>query len=856
MVLREFEMREAWGKFDKEQNSTHPLAHHCMDVAAIFARMLELPVICDRLEEAAGSPLNDAQRQRLTVLMFLHDIGKLHPGFQAKGWPARSWSGPLHGHLEEGWAFLLHAHRYPEHPFHDTMRKIVTWGEAVSPLLAAALAHHGRPVRPPPAPMPWNHGVTSTSGYDWRTATRSLTEVLLEWFSDAFQVAADPLPNNARFHHLVSGLAALADWIGSDRRFFEYAAPLNPKYDKIAHDRAARALERTGLDTRSLSGRPAPSFARLTGFPDPNPAQKAVGAVGPDARLVILEAETGSGKTEAALWRFVQLFADGKVSGLYFAVPTRAAARQLHDRVVDAMRRTFGEDSPEPVLAIPGMLCAGDSVGYRLPGWEVRWDDDSHASPRRWAAEHATRFLAATIAVGTVDQAMLAGLKVKHACMRGGALARSLLVVDEVHASDSYMTEILERLLDGHLAIGGYAMLMSATLGARARVRWTGENLPEAVAACRAPYPAVWVRGEAEPRAAAGAGFAKTVHMETMPTMDPAETARRAIMAVECGVRVLVIRNTVTKAVETWRAAQEQGAESRLMLVEGYPALHHGRFAAEDRFLLDQAVEATLDPNHDREPMGCLVIGTQTLEQSLDIDADLLITDLCPMDVLLQRIGRLHRHHIRRRPAGFESARAIVLLPKDGLDRLAKPDFENGLGAWETTDGFHGIYRDLAGLELTRRAIVVHPGPEWSIPDMNRALVEGTTHPEHIRALIREKGEDWDQYERKIGGSELAAGMIAGLNTLDRCKPFHNLQFPDSDERIVTRLGEEGAVLTLGPPCNGPFGQPIKRIALPARWSCGIGKNDTVNVSACEDGLILSVGKWRFLYTRAGLEEL
>ncbi|MDE0241382.1 MAG: CRISPR-associated helicase Cas3' [bacterium] len=847
-------MREAWGKFDKAQNSTHPLAHHCMDVAAVFMRMLELPVIRDRLDDAAGSPLNDVQRQRLSVLVFLHDIGKLHPGFQAKGWPAGSWSRPLHGHLEEGWAFLLHAFQYPEHPFHDTMGRIVTWGEAVSPLLAAAIAHHGRPVRPPPDSIPWDHGVPVTPHYDWRTATRSMTEVVPRWFAEGFQGSADPLPNDAHFHHLVAGLAALADWLGSDRRFFEYAAPFDPAYDNVAHCRAARALERTGLDTRSLSGRPAPDFSTLTGFPDPNPAQEEVGAVGPEARLVILESETGSGKTEAALWRFVQLFAAGKVSGLYFAVPTRAAARQLHNRVVEAMRRTFGDDSPEPVLAIPGMLRAGDSVGYRLPGWDVRWDDEGGATPRRWAAEHATRFLAATVAVGTVDQAMLAGLKVKHAHMRGGALARSLLVVDEVHASDSYMTEVLKRLLDGHLAIGGFAMLMSATLGARARVRWTGDLLPKAATACRAPYPAVWVRGEAAPRAAADAGRPKTVRIETVPTMDPAETARRAILAVECGARVLVIRNTVTRAVETWRAVAEQGAESRLMRVEGYPALHHGRFAAEDRFLLDQAVEAALAPNPDREPSGCLVIGTQTLEQSLDIDADLLVTDLCPMDVLLQRIGRLHRHRIRQRPAGFEIARVVVLLPDDGLDRLAAPDFDNGLGAWETPDGFHGIYRDLAGLELTRRAIMEHPDSEWSIPHMNRALVEGATHPERIRALILEKGEDWERYERNVGGSELAAGMIAGLNALDRNEPFHDLQFPDSDERIVTRLGEEGIVLTLDPPHDGPFGHPIERIALPARWSRGISANDTVNVSACEDGLLLSIGGHQFRYTRAGLE--
>ena len=105
------------------------------------------------------------------------------------------------------------------------------------------------------------------------------------------------------------------------------------------------------------------------------------------ARLVILEAETGSGKTEAALWRFTRLLAAGVVSGLYFAVPTRAAARQLHGRVDKALRRVFGAAAPEAVLAIPGMLRAGEYTGQRLPHWRVRWDDDAATAPQRWAAE-------------------------------------------------------------------------------------------------------------------------------------------------------------------------------------------------------------------------------------------------------------------------------------------------------------------------------------------------------------------------------------------------------------------------------------------------------------------------------------
>ena len=170
----------------------------------------------------------------------------------------------------------------------------------------------------------------------------------------------EALPDSPRFHHTVAGLVALADWIGSDRRFFDFAAPFDLAYGAIARTAALPALATIGIDLGQLAARTAPGFEELTGFDAPNAAQTAVGNVDPAARLVILESETGSGKTEAALWHFTRLLAKGSVSGLYFAVPTRAAAGQLHGRVHKALRRAFGEQAPEAVLAIPGLLRAGD----------------------------------------------------------------------------------------------------------------------------------------------------------------------------------------------------------------------------------------------------------------------------------------------------------------------------------------------------------------------------------------------------------------------------------------------------------------------------------------------------------------
>ena len=184
--------------------------------------------------------------------------------------------------------------------------------------------------------------------------------------------------------------------------------------------------------------------------------------------VVIIESETGSGKTEAALWRFARMYEAELVDGLYFALPTRSAASQLHQRVNKFISNLFPAGlKPEPVLAVPGYLRAGDFTGNHLSRYEVWWEDHpGHDAHRKfWAAESAKRFLAAQIAVGTVDQAMMGALKVRHGHMRASCLARNLLVVDEVHASDTYMRAIIQDLLDAHLGAGGYALLMSATLG-------------------------------------------------------------------------------------------------------------------------------------------------------------------------------------------------------------------------------------------------------------------------------------------------------------------------------------------------------------------------------------------------------
>ena len=183
------------------------------------------------------------------------------------------------------------------------------------------------------------------------------------------------------------------------------------------------------------------------------------------------------------------------------------------------------------------------------------------------------------------------------------------------------------------------------------------------------------------------------------------------------------------------------------MEIEGVPTLHHSRFAVEDRELLDAAVEDILGKQRESKG-GCVIIGTQTLEQSLDIDADIMFTDLCPVDVLLQRIGRLHRHADTFRPKSFDIPKCIVMVPEESLESgLHGGLLSYGLGSNASGDG---VYRNLLVLEKTQLLIKDHP--DWIIPQMNRMLVEQATHPELLEQRAKVLGDQWMAHEQETWG--------------------------------------------------------------------------------------------------------
>lgn len=299
-----------WGKLDERAGTSHHLAHHCADVAACFLAIARLPVFRARLDRAAGRPLSEVDIERLGVLVFLHDAGKLYPGFQAKGWPSGVWKDPPSGHVKEGLEYyLVNGHPATKPLLVDHLND---WQVEVG-LLRAVISHHGRPAPRDLRPLEAIRRIwIGVGAYEPQAAAVEFGKMAQAWYPAAFAPhQGSALPVSPAFDHLMCGLASLADWVGSDATQFKHVGTLDPDYGAKAAALAVVAMRRIGLDTavQRQARTTRATFLDISGqHPQPNAQQQLIADTDPDARLVILEAETGSGKTEAAIWRYMRLF--------------------------------------------------------------------------------------------------------------------------------------------------------------------------------------------------------------------------------------------------------------------------------------------------------------------------------------------------------------------------------------------------------------------------------------------------------------------------------------------------------------------------------------------------------------------
>lgn len=847
-----------WGKLSDDRTSSLSLADHCIDVASVFRALCDLPAI----RRGLGLEINATVMDRLAVFALLHDLGKCNTGFQTKrDLNARD----IAGHVKETAALLYDTELGPRASEALGLEEMCSWfdnPEADLPrMLLAAVFHHGKPAfkddigQSNEIDRLKRHWLPR-DGIDPFDGLKELGNTTRRAFPNAFRTNAPPIEITIELEHRFAGLVMLADWLGSHREAF---FPFEHEGDRIEWSRrqARKSLVAVGLDisaARTCIEHGQPTFGDMFNIPgEPRPLQSALTNADLPA-LLVAESDTGSGKTEAAIMHFLALFGTSKVDGLYFALPTRVAARELYGRVVAAMKCVFGDDCPPVLLAVPGYAqIDGERPDSILPtDTHLFHEEDQKRRDRTWAAERPKRFLAAPIAVGTIDQTLFSAIQVPHAHLRAACLDRSLLVIDEVHSSDVYMRYLSRQLLTRHLKAGGHALLLSATLGAAARAEYLhpGDSRPQVESfdhAVELPYPALSAPNMPTRHLPDPACRSKTVRLEPLPLLkSPEDLLSRLREAMRAGQRVLVVLNTVGRAIALARLADaDPELVPALFTVNGARAPHHGRFARADRELMDRAVSNQMGRNSSDGAM--LLIGTQTLEQSLDIDADWLLTDLCPIDVLLQRIGRLHRHDRGPRPMPV----CTVLLPEEAdFSVFLNPRGEVRRG---NLAGLGSVYEDLRILQLTRDLIAA--GPVIEIPRDNRLLVEAATHPDQLDQL---QGDAWTRHTlhiEGIGGAQQSAAHAAAMPN----KHFGEFMFPSAvEEHLATRLGLNDRTLSLGGCYRTPFGQTIGEINIPGHLAPKIEIEQAHLVSLEGDTLLIQadpVGQYIYRYSRFGLEK-
>lgn len=667
----------------------HPLICHLIDVGSVAARLWVdgIPEAARRwfAEQVGLDPASAGQWA--TFWASSHDIGKASPAFQERA----AFRHPIrHGTVST----VILRDRLASPPFlFDT--------EVANRIATVVGGHHG--VFPEAYDV--NRAVTEQPKQIGRGAWKFHQGRLLG--ETARLLGVDQLPPPHRFTNAgalwLAGFISVADWIGSNEKFFPHAAVLGQTSPDFSLDRYVAQSQEGAVTALAALGwsawpRETPSRTFRELFPySPNDLQRKTVELGDgltQPALVIVEAPMGEGKTEAALYLADRGNAALGMRGHYVALPTQATSNQMFGRVREFLGRRYPEKTVNTQLLHGHASLDSDFRALRadersfLEALNVPEDRNQGfdgAKPGVVAATWFTarkRGLLAPFGVGTVDQALLAVLQTRHFFVRMLGLAGKTVVFDEVHAYDTYMSVLLERLLGWLAALGCSVVLLSATLPTARRDRllraYGGDSTGYAsIASESAAYPSLtWRSGDVAGVAPITASKLSQKQIRLRWIMAAAGPAgdglgEQLAAALRDGGCAAVICNTVRGAQQTFR-----------MLQNWFPAeevsLFHARFLYEDRAARERETLRRFGKPGDGviRPYRAVLVATQVIEQSLDLDFDLMVTELAPVDLVLQRSGRLHRHRRDTRPAGLREPTLWILGPEERDDL---PVFSGGV---------------------------------------------------------------------------------------------------------------------------------------------------------------------------------
>jgi len=655
-----------------------------------------------------------------------------------------------------------------------------------------------------------HHGVFDSSGVlndsrmtligdgQWNEARRDIVLLL----SRLLGVDGKPVSRGMAGYALLAGLTTASDWIASAEEYFPYAgAPAEldlERYWWVAQDRAAAALQRAGW-TRALEVPRELSFRKMFGIESPRRLQTVCADMAETSThpcLMIVEAPMGEGKTEAALYFAERLRQRFGLRGSYIGLPTQATSNQMFGRVVKALTAEGTGGVAHLHLLHGHAALSAEFACLRKQGREFEITGlEEEAAGRQGAMAaagewftHKKRGLLAPFGVGTVDQALMAALQSKHVFVRLLGLSGKVVILDEVHAYDTYMSSLLEALLRWLRSIGSSVVMLSATLPEEKKIKFL-DCFGQGQGAVTDGYPSISL--------ASTAGISET----TFETSQAAKRVRLRRLQADAnglakylddlttnGGTAAVICNTVSRAQTIFRACRERIPESAS---DGNACVDvlHSRFPFERREEKEKGCLRRFGKEGEgtQRPRRAILIATQVIEQSLDLDFDFMVSELAPIDMLLQRIGRLHRHERDNRPGGSEPELLLLDTPMrdDGVPEFSAGDehvYERHilLRTWLALRGRTELRIPEEIRPLVEEVYRDEPNENLS-PALNAALQESRERLEAVRAAEREQAE-----QRRLPNPE-EAFQLEKLTSMGR----------DDDEdlhpvfRALTRLVEE-----------------------------------------------------------------
>ena len=802
-----------WGKTLKD-GRYHLLPYHLLDVSAVgWVAIDRFPHWTSFFNCQLGLDMDQTRRLGCWLLA-LHDIGKFSTSFQKQSETYQilglndsdSFVSNLN-HVELGWLawnelILTDADAGDGCMILKAVGIADSAVDILNVIVGAFIGHHGKP------PKNINRGsinyhFSQRNKADLLEYVRMVTDYFKPFDLPVFESTYDWKSNETRLKSVsfwLAGFAVLCDWIGSNSDWFipqSTIIDLDTYWKKYALPSANIALQRVALDIKT-----GPTkipflelFSALMKNSEPTPLQLLIDQleIQTTPQLVIIEDVMGAGKTEAALTLAQHWMAHGKATGVYFGLPTMATTDAMFKRIQEFYPFLFDPTvNASLVLAHSARDMNPDFLAELEASKELMHADSNECpagsqSSSAWLVDHRKKALLADVGVGTIDQVLMSVISSNHQSLRLLGLYKKVLILDEVHASDAYMHGITRRLLEFHSAAGGFAILLSATLPEQTKAELIhsfqkGLSFPETgvlsdIFGLSRNYPLV--------TSVTGDG------VDEIP-VEPAQSSRRTISVrlfqEEAQVKsyivqkskvgcVVWIRNTVNDAIQDYLDLSHLAPDAEI-------DLFHARYTLGDRLgnqsrLINQFGPAG-DPSTRR---GKIIIATQVVEQSLDVDFDYMVTDLAPVDLVIQRMGRLRRH--KRNQNGVRSdhesrgpAELIILSP-DPSKTIGKKWIQDPL------PGTAAVYFNHGHLWLT--ANWFFNNPTFQIPEQLRDAVEDVYQPDAYDRVPEELQESYN----KASGKEYSYEHQAYQASLKLENGYCSQETLWEDDIVATtRLGE------------------------------------------------------------------